>query len=215
MEKIKGARLSWRGLNRWDSPVSRVFANLPELETPRLRLRKIRMRDAEDLYAWSRDPEVAKYVLWTAHRSIRETRDYIRYVRSLYRQGAPSSWGVELKETGRVIGTMGIMGWNPEYRCMEVGYSFGQAWWRRGYAPEALERVLGLIFEETDINRVEGQCDVRNPASARVMEKCGMQREGILRQRVLNKGEMIDVMLYAILKEDWDRRQKTEKTVLP
>ncbi len=51
---------------------------------------------------------------------------------------------------------------------------------------------------------MEAQCDVRNPASARVMEKCGMRREGILRQKLINKGEKIDVMMYAILKEDRD-----------
>nr|MCR4876236.1 GNAT family N-acetyltransferase [Clostridiales bacterium] len=178
------------------------FRNLPTLETPRLTLRKLRMRDAEDVYSWSRDPDVARYVLWTAHQNVRETRDYIRYVRSLYRRGLPSSWGIELKETGRVIGTMGVMAWIPEYRVAEVGYSLGKKWWRQGYAAEALSALMDLMFDEMRINRVEGQCDVRNPASGRVMEKCGMRREGLLRQRVRNKGETVDVLLYAAIAAD-------------
>ena len=206
MGKWTAPALSFRDLTGPEDAASRVFRNLPTLETPRLTLRKLRMRDAEDVYSWSRDPDVARYVLWTAHQNVRETRDYIRYVRSLYRRGLPSSWGIELKETGRVIGTMGVMAWIPEYRVAEVGYSLGKKWWRQGYAAEALSALMDLMFDEMRINRVEGQCDVRNPASGRVMEKCGMRREGLLRQRVRNKGEAVDVLLYAAIAAD--RKQK-------
>jgi len=208
MGKWTAPALSFRDLTGPEDAASRVFRNLPTLETPRLTLRKLRMRDAEDVYSWSRDPDVARYVLWTAHQNVRETREYIRYVRSLYRRGLPSSWGIELKETGRVIGTMGVMAWIPEYRVAEVGYSLGKKWWRQGYAAEALSALMDLMFDEMRINRVEGQCDVRNPASGRVMEKCGMRREGLLRQRVRNKGEAVDVLLYAALAED----RKPKKT---
>ena len=207
MGKWTAPALSFRDLTGPEDAASRVFRNLPTLETPRLTLRKLRMRDAEDVYSWSRDPDVARYVLWTAHQNVRETREYIRYVRSLYRRGLPSSWGIELKETGRVIGTMGVMAWIPEYRVAEVGYSLGKKWWRQGYAAEALSALMDLMFDEMRINRVEGQCDVRNPASGRVMEKCGMRREGLLRQRVRNKGEAVDVLLYAVIAADRENKE--------
>ena len=207
MGKWTAPALSFRDLTGPEDAASRVFRNLPTLETPRLTLRKLRMRDAEDVYSWSRDPDVARYVLWTAHQNVRETREYIRYVRSLYRRGLPSSWGIELKETGRVIGTMGVMAWIPEYRVAEVGYSLGKKWWRQGYAAEALSALMDLMFDEMRINRVEGQCDVRNPASGRVMEKCGMRREGLLRQRVRNKGEAVDVLLYAAIAADRENKE--------
>ncbi|MBQ9251255.1 MAG: GNAT family N-acetyltransferase [Clostridia bacterium] len=202
MEKLLAPGLSFRGMLQGGSSTAALFADPPMMETARLRLRRLRMRDAKDIYAWSSDPEVAKYVLWTAHRSLGDTRGYIRYVKSLYRQGAPCSWGIELKETGKIIGTIGVMGWWPDHRSMEVGYSLGRAWWHQGYAAEALGSLLNLLFEQTEVNRVEGQCDVRNPNSGRVMEKCGMRREGTLRQRVYNKGEYVDVALYAILRTD-------------
>ena len=203
MHKLNAPRLSLRGLSQPDSPAMRVFMDPPVLETPRLRLRRLRMRDAEDLYVWTSDPEVARYVLWSAHRSLADTREYLRYMRQLYRHALPSSWGSELKETGKIIGTIGIMAWYPDNRSAEVGYSLGKPWWHKGYAPEALDRLLELMFGEMDLNRVEAQCDVRNGNSARVMEKCGMRREGILRQRVINKGEPVDVMLYAELAEEY------------
>lgn len=57
-------------------------------------------------------------------------------------------------------------------------------------------------FESMDINRIEAQHELDNPASGRVMEKCGMRKEGVLRQRLYNKGKFVDVALYAILKSD-------------
>ena len=67
---------------------------------------------------------------------------------------------------------------------------------------EALARVIDYTFDSLEINRIEAQHELDNPASGRVMEKCGMQREGVLRQRLCNKGKYVDVALYAILHED-------------
>ena len=178
---------------------------MPDLRTPRLKLRKLTMRDAQDIYRYSRDPEVARHVLWDAHRSIGDSRAFLRWMTHRYRTHEPASWGIELKETGRIIGTIGVMAWVPDHHCAEVGYSLGRKWWRQGYASEALAELLNRLFAEPGVNRVEAMCDVRNPASARVMEKCGMRREGILRQRVYNKGEAVDVLLYAAVRSDRSR----------
>ena len=220
MNKLSAPRLTLRDAIAQEGRAEDVFRDPPVLETSRMCLRKLRMRDAKMLFQWTSDPEVARYVLWEAHQKIGDTRSYLRYMKSLYRQGLPSSWGMELKESGQVIGTIGIMGWMPEHRSAEIGYSLGKPWWHQGYAPEALARVIQLMFEKTEINRIEAQCDVRNPASARVMEKCGMKREGLLRQRVRNKGEMADVLLYSILREEYQKRcsesgQGSEPAVSP
>lgn len=206
MSKITLPVADWLDLRKPGSGIRGIFYAPPTIETARLRLRRLRMKDDRDLYAWTSDPEVARYVLWDAHRSLADTRTYIRYIRGLYRRGLPGSWGIEQKETGRVIGTIGIMAWSPDNRSIEIGYSLGRAWWGRGYAAEALQSLMDLMFREGKVNRIEAQCDVRNPASARVMEKCGMRREGILRERVFNKGEAVNVVLYAALAED---RKKT------
>ena len=85
------------------------LANLPSLESERLILRRLCMRDAPDIYDYSRDPEVARHVLWTAHTSPSESRSYIRYMLRRYRLGEPSSWGIVLRRENRVIGTIGFM----------------------------------------------------------------------------------------------------------
>ena len=84
-----------------------VFGHLPTLLTPRLILRPARMSDAEDLYEYSRDPQVARHVLWDAHTSIHQTRAYLRYLLRQYRNAAPSSLVIALRDSGQVIGTLG------------------------------------------------------------------------------------------------------------
>ena len=179
-----------------------LFSRLPELRTQRLLLRRMSIADAPDVFAYSRDPEVSRHVLWDAHRSIQDSRAYLRYILRQYRQNDPSSWGIELIETGRLIGTIGYMWWNRENRSAEVGYSLSRAHWNQGLMTEALREVIRFGFDEMHLNRIEAQHEVVNPASGRVMEKVGMRREGILRGRLYNKGKFVDVALYAILRGD-------------
>ena len=85
------------------------FDVMPVLETERLVLRKLEMRDAADIYEYSRDPLVAKHVLWDAHTSIADSRGYLRYMLRKYRNGEPSSYGIMEKASGKIIGTIGYM----------------------------------------------------------------------------------------------------------
>lgn len=179
---------------------------MPDMETDRLILRKLTMHDAEDIYAYSRDPEVARHVLWDAHRSIGESRAYLRYMIRRYRMTEPASWGIELKETGAVIGTIGFMWIQDDNRAAEVGYSLARAQWGRGIMTEALEAVIEYGFRTLKLNRIEAIHELTNPASGAVMRKCGMVHEGTMREKLFNKGKYVDVDLYAILRKDFALR---------
>ena len=187
---------------------SAFFYRLPTLETPDLILRKPAMKDARDIFRYASDPEVARYVLWEPHRSLAETRSFVRWLRSRIRAGYPSSWVVVLKQTGTVIGTIGFIWYSETNRSAEIGYSFSREYWNRGYATQALGAVVDASFTSLPLNRLEAQHDVRNPASGRVMEKCGLRQEGILRDRIVNKGEYVDAALYAILRSDRENAQR-------
>ena len=184
------------------------FSHLPMLDTADLVLRRPAGKDAKDIFRYASDPEVARYVLWEPHRSLSETRAFVRFLRSRIRAGYPSSWVVVLKATGTVIGTIGFIWYSEENRSAELGYSFSREYWNHGYATQALQAVIDAVFRSLPVNRLEAQHDVRNPASGRVMEKCGLRQEGILRDRILNKDEYVDVALYAILRSDWESSQR-------
>ena len=179
-----------------------VFQRLPVIDTPRLRLRPMTMADAADVFEYSRDPKVAEHVLWDTHRTIGDSKAYIRYILRQYRGNEPSSFGIELKKTGRLIGTIGFMWWNQQFRSAEVGYSINRAYWNQGLATEALKAAIRFGFSEMRLFRIEAQHEIDNPASGAVMEKAGMRKEGVLRGRLFNKGRHVDVALYAILRGD-------------
>jgi len=174
--------------------------------TPRLVLRPARMRDAQDMYEYSRDPEVALHVLWDAHKSIRETRCVLRRMIRDYRFAPPFTYVIELKDERRVIGTIGLMNFARANRSAEIGYSLNRAYWNRGLMTEALNGMLGYCFGELRLNRVEAQHEAGNPASGAVMRHAGMRYEGTLRKRIYNKGKFHDMELYAILKEEYHAR---------
>lgn len=182
--------------------------SMPTLETKRLILRRIAMRDAKDVFAYSRDEEVARHVLWSAQKELSEAKDYCKYMMRRYRADEPSSWGIIDKQTDRLVGTIGYMDYSEDNASVELGYSLAHWLWNGGYMTEALSRVIDYTFDAMDINRIEAQHELDNPASGRVMEKCGMRKEGVLRQRLYNKGKFVDVALYAILRSD--PRPKTQ-----
>lgn len=182
------------------------FDTMPELETESLLLRRMEMRDAQDMYEYSRDPLVAKHVLWDAHTSVSDTKSYLRYMLRKYRAGEPSSWCIVEKSTGKVVGTIGYMWYQKDNSACEVGYSLARRCWNRGYMTQALNAVLDYTFRELGFNRVEAQHETDNGASGAVMRKCGMTKEGTLRSRLYNKGRYVDVDLYSILRKEYMSR---------
>jgi [ribosomal protein S5]-alanine N-acetyltransferase len=184
----------------------RVFSNLPELETERLLLRKMRLDDAEAMFAYASDPEVTRYVPWDTHRSMEDSESFLGFATEGYERGDFGGWGVVLKDDGVFIGTCGIdVGYAPEHARAELGYVLSREHWGKGLMPEAVRAVIRLSFGRMGLNRVEARCIAENTASARVMEKAGMTYEGTLREREFIKGAYRDMKLYSILRREYRR----------
>ena len=179
-----------------------IMRDMPTLETERLTLRRMRLDDAEDVFAYASDPVVTRNLTWEPSLSIDETRDFLEGVVERYRMGRLASWGVTLRWQGKLIGTCGFVDWSAENRRAEVGYALSSKYWGRGYATEALQEVLSCGFRASNLNRIHGFCDAENLASARVMEKAGMSFEGHMRASRYFKGAYHDSKLFSILKED-------------
>jgi ribosomal-protein-alanine N-acetyltransferase len=184
----------------------RVFSNLPELETERLLLRKMRLDDAEAMFAYASDPEVTRYVPWDTHRSMEDSESFLGFATEGYERGDFGGWGVVLKDDGVFIGTCGIdVGYAPEHARAELGYVLSREHWGKGLMPEAVRAVIRFSFGRMGLNRVEARCIAENTASARVMEKAGMTYEGTLREREFIKGAYRDMKLYSILRREYRR----------
>lgn len=174
------------------------------IETPRLRLRRLTIADADAMFeTWASDAEVTRYLTWLPHESAMQTRDIIETWLEAYESLDCYNWGLELKETGALIGSLSVVSVDERIECFNIGYCMGRAYWGRGLMTEALGAVCEHLFGVVGANRVEACHDVNNPASGRVMQKCGLRFEGILRDGSRGgAGEWRDVKLYALLKRD-------------
>jgi [ribosomal protein S5]-alanine N-acetyltransferase len=183
---------------------ARIFTDLPELETDRLLLRKMRLDDADDMFAYASDPEVTRYVLWDTHRSVEDSTNFLRFATEGYERGDFLGWGLVLKASGAFVGTCGMeVPDAPEHARAELGYVLSREHWGRGLMPETVRRMIRFCFETMNLNRVEARCIAENTASARVMEKAGMSYEGTLRSRECIKGAYRDMKMYSILRREY------------
>jgi ribosomal-protein-alanine N-acetyltransferase len=180
-----------------------IFKSLPIINTKRLRLRPLSLDDAADMFEYSSDPEVTQYVSWEAHQSIEDAVIFLNTSVEQYAKAEPGTWGIELREEAKLIGTIGFVYYSAANSRIEIGYAISRKYWGRGITTEALTALIELAFRQWNINRIEAHCFPDNHASARVMEKCGLRYEGLLRQRYFLKNAFRDLKLYAILKEDW------------
>ncbi|OCA91005.1 GCN5 family acetyltransferase [Bacillus sp. FJAT-27225] len=193
--------------------IEEVYGDLPVLETERLLLRKITPADADDIFAYGSKEEVAAYVTWDTHRTIEDTQTFIGYVLNQYHNKKVAPWGIELKETGRLIGTIDFVWWQPAHNSAEIGYVIAPQYWGKGICTEAAKVIMQFGFEQMELVRIQARCFAENIGSARVMEKAGMSFEGINRKAMFTKGKHRDLKVYSILQEEFSLLQNKAAAV--
>jgi len=174
------------------------------LETKRLILRKFNIDDYKGMYDnWASDKEVAKYVSFNLHKDYNETKQILQKWIDEYDNGS-YNWVVELKDTHIIIGNISVIKINQKHNNCEIGYVYGSKFWKNGYATESLKKVIDFLLNECDFHLVEAKYLASNMASGRVMEKSGMKKDGILRQRRISKinNGYDDLVIYSITKSD-------------
>jgi [ribosomal protein S5]-alanine N-acetyltransferase len=171
------------------------------LKTERLRLRKAKLADAEAIFRqYAQDPEVTRYVSWRAHADLEETREYVRMCLLAWDVGKAFHWVIERNEDRQVLGMMIARAAEEKW---ELGYVLARVYWGQGYMTEALKALIAWGLKQKEIYRIWAVCDVDNLASARVMEKVGMAREGVLHRWSVHPNlspEPRDSYCYAIVK---------------
>ena len=176
------------------------------IETERLILRRFRVEDAQAMYdRWASDPEVTRFLTWPPHADADVTRRVIESWMAEYDKTDYYQWAITVKALDDLpIGSISVVSHDDDVRKAEVGYCIGRAWWRQGIASKALEAVIAFLFGEVGMERVESRHDVNNPNSGRVMEKCGMRKEGVRRQSDWNNQGIVDCCMHAILRDEWE-----------
>jgi ribosomal-protein-alanine N-acetyltransferase len=178
----------------------------PQIETPRLLLRRIAPSDAEDIFVYARDPELTKYTSWDSHTRPEDSENFVRFMLQKYETGS-GDWVLVLKETGSVVGTCGFVRVKPQHRKAELGYVLSRKLWGNGLMTEAVRAIIDYGFNSMKLHRIEAKCMAENAGSERVMQKSGMSYEGIMRGAIFRREIFWNMKCYAILVSDRIPRQ--------
>jgi len=152
----------------------------PILETERLILRPLTVADADVVFSgWASDPEVTKYMSYSAHKSVDETIEWLTQEEKNINNDKYFSWGFTLKEIGRLIGSGGV-GYNEEHKMFAPGYNIMKAYWGKGLTTEALKAIIDFAVSELGAREFFCNHATENIASGKVMEKVGFvyQKDG-------------------------------------
>jgi RimJ/RimL family protein N-acetyltransferase len=180
------------------------------LQSVRLTIRRFEHSDVDPFLAYRNDPEVARYQSWESCTK-QEAIDLVQEMDATA-PGTPGEWfqfAIELKQTATLIGDCGLKT-EVDGRQAEIGFTFSRAYQGRGYASEAVARLLDYAFGELDLHRDYAITDQENAPSVALLERLGMRREGEFAENAWFKGRWSSEYLYAILRDEWLHRPREE-----
>lgn len=171
------------------------------LETERLILKKIELKDLDDLFEnWSSDKITTKYFTFKTHSTKEETLKFINYWIKEYEKNS-YRWAIELKENNKVIGIISTDK-SYKYKCLELGYSISSKYFNQGIITEALNKIIDYLFNKCNYYVLEAIIPKNNISSKRVAEKIGMTLEATLKNRYMDKDNILqDLLIYSKFNE--------------
>ena len=175
-----------------------IFADMTELETARLKLRRLSFDDVYDYYErLGSDGEVSKFMLFEPHQDIGETLALIEEALVRYEEESFYRWGIE-NEDG-LIGVIELLHFDEESESCSFAYMLGKPWWGQGYATEAVQEVFRFAKEELGVKKITADHMAPNAASGAVMRKAGMTQAGIIPGKYEKHGQTHDAVVYELV----------------
>lgn len=167
-------------------------------ETERLYLRRINENDLNSFYDIMGNDNTMKYLGKTLTKE--EIGYYIEDISKQHFNDNEGEYAIVLKETEEVIGQFSISTKKRDRRS-EISYMFSDKYWNKGYGYECTNSIINYLFDELNMNKIIADCDISNVGSCKLLEKLGMEREGILKQHRFSKrnNSFYDVAVYGLL----------------
>ncbi len=177
----------------------------PILTTKRLILRPFNISDAKRVQELASAREVARTTLMIPHPyEDGLAEEWIKGHAGKFEKKQETVFAVVQKQTSVVIGSVGLMRGRISPHVGEMGYWVGHPYWNQGYCTEAAAALLSFGFDAFELTRITAHHFGSNRASGRVMEKIGMKQEGTLRGQIIKWGNVEDLVVYGILKEEFE-----------
>lgn len=174
----------------------------PTIDLNEAQLRPLRAADVAALYSYLRDPIVTEFTSYP-EVTIPLVESIVQRSMSRWGTGELSKWAVAFKENDEVVGTCGFNDWSPMHRWAELAFDLATAHWGKGLMRQAVEAVLHWTFRQDAVDRVHAFVRVDNARSSGLLERCGFEREGRLRNFRVCRGTAHDFHVYSLLRSDW------------
>lgn len=179
-----------------------VTISPPEIiDYNRIRLRRPSISDAEAIFEYASDLQVARLMDWPVCADLESIVEALKKRNDQWHSGTEFYWVITLPSEDRAIGTTSccVSGHSAEF-----GYVLNRRYWGNGYATDVSRAIVEWAFSVPSIWRLTATCDTENIASARVLEKSGLSREGVLRRAIIRPNiskDPRDALLYAKVRE--------------
>ncbi|RRB07373.1 GNAT family N-acetyltransferase [Larkinella rosea] len=173
------------------------FNPFPTLSTERLVLRQFRNTDAAHLFVLRSDESIMRFIPRPLATSEADTAVLIQSFNENIRTNEMITWAIALRDSDEVVGTIGFVRMSKENYRAEVGYLLRTDYHGSGMMREALVAVVNYGFRTLNLHSIEAVVDPKNVASARLLERCGFQKEGHFKENKFYNGRFFDSVYYA------------------
>lgn len=167
------------------------------LQTKRLVLRQINFSDAQELFDGLRNQEQFLYYAHKQKVTYNEHLESLKDIHKKYENPEYYNWVITQKTDGKIVGMINLKP-NHYNDSVEFNYATDNRYWGNGYMTETLKRIIDFALKELKVNRIQGGCVVENKASKRVMEKCNMHYEGILKKYIKLQDGYHDMFMFSL-----------------
>jgi len=177
----------------------------PTLETERLVLKEVTIKDARWYFEHFNTKEIAEGQDHPGPRDMKEARAELkRYFMDVFKTKRGIRWGITIKGDDTLIGSAGFYKWVQPVRYQaELGYDLNPAFWGKGIMTEALSAIIQYGFDHMGLHRIEVLIPHRNKRSQGLVRRLGFRKEGVLRDHYFIEGRFSDDVIFSLLKEGW------------
>ncbi|MFJ8530895.1 GNAT family N-acetyltransferase [Bacillus sp. NPDC094106] len=175
----------------------------PVFETERLRLVEIDQSYCQQIYEIFSLEEVTRYYGMNSFTEFGQASRMIESFSKNYFEKRAIRWGIVLKETNALIGTIGLNNLQLWSKRSEIGYDLHPSYWGKGYALEAAQEIITYSFRELGLFRIGAITYPENVTSCKMLSKIGFQKEGLLRGYIYQGDQQHDALVYSIIRTDW------------
>jgi ribosomal-protein-alanine N-acetyltransferase len=185
-----------------------IFKSFPELETERIRLRKIYPDDANEIFLIRSNDKIMRFLDIPRHYSISDSQKLIEAAEESYKKETGINWAIIEKQSSAFTGYIGFIRMTPEHCRAEIGYALKPECWGKGYMYETINRLVRFGFDEMKLHSIEANVNPLNERSQKVLERVGFKKEASFRENYLFDGKFLDSVIYSLLEKDLSNKAK-------